>query len=71
LGRVFSVLLLEAERSSVGYPVEVVTIVGHELLGEVGSRDRLGFGLPGGFPREGERGRLRSLPAVLGAVTRT
>src|SRR5690348_7340013 len=47
--RVTIVLLLEGDRSLVGSPVEVVTIVGQELLGEVAFRDGLGLGLPGAF----------------------
>lgn len=36
-------LELDADRSSVGSPVDVVIIVGQELLGEVGFGDRLGL----------------------------
>jgi hypothetical protein len=63
------VRLLEAERSSVGWPVEVVIIVGQELLGEVGLRDGLGLGLPGAFAGYRESGWLSSLLDVVGVVS--
>jgi hypothetical protein len=62
------VRLLEAERSSVGWPVEVVIIVGQELLGEVGLRDGLGLGLPRVFGGDRESGWLSSLLDVVGVV---
>lgn len=59
LGSVVSVWMLEVDIGSVGWPVEVVMIVGQELLGEVGSGTRR---WPGSGPGErGERGRMSSL----------
>lgn len=55
-----SVLPLEADMSSVGWPVEAVNIVGQEFLGDVGSGIRLGVGLPRDCSAIGERGRLSS-----------
>lgn len=50
LARVVSDLVLEMD-SSVGWPVEVVTIVGQELFGEAASRARRGLAVAG--PGEG------------------
>ncbi len=58
-----------------GWPVEVVMIVGQELLGDagLGVGNWLGSGLAGRSSEAssgvGERGRLRELLEVVGAVS--
>ena len=73
--RLVRVWLLDAERSAVGWPVEVVTIVGQELLGDarLGVEGWWGAGLAERSSEDssggGERGRLRELLELVGAVS--
>lgn len=64
-----SVLPLEADMSSVGWPVDVVNIVGQEILGEVGSWVKLGVGLPRDCSGIGERGLLSSSMDDVGVLS--
>ena len=69
LGSVVSVCWLEADIASVGWPVDVVSIVGQELLGEVAWSSAwlgLGSGLRGVVP--GGRRWVSSLLDVVGLV---